>query len=153
MNAQELPLQVRLADEGDVPLLGRLNRQLIEDEGHASTADADALADRMRLWLAGDYSAALVTRGSEVAEDVVAYALWRSGEDDLGQIYLRQFFVARGHRRGGVGRRAYAQLEARYWTGQSVALDALTSNERGLAFWRDMGFAEYSIGMCRRPSS
>lgn len=66
----------------------------------------------------------------------VAYAVWRE-EGDV--VSLRQFFVAREWRRCGVGRRVYALLR-RQWHGRDVKIDVRLDNDRGLAFWRSLGF-------------
>jgi len=130
---------LRFADAADVPVLARLNRQLIEDEGHPNPMDLSQLADRMAGWLAGAWRAVLFEREGEV----VAYALY--GPDEQG-IYLRQFFVARAHRRLGIGRDAVARLRAEVLGPDTVVtLGVLAHNERGLAFWRAVGFADHAI--------
>src|SRR5262249_31131738 len=56
-----------------------------------------AYIERMRGWLEqGRYEAAAARRG----DDVLAYVLWRD-DPDYGDIFVRQFFVSRGHQGAG----------------------------------------------------
>ncbi|SNT37994.1 Acetyltransferase (GNAT) family protein [Asanoa hainanensis] len=115
-----------------------MNRHLIEDQRHHSTATDADLEARMRRWVSGDqYAVALIERDGLP----VAYAVWRDDEDG---IYVRQFFVSRDHRREGLGRVGFAAL-VDGWGDKPVKLDALVHNERGLAFWRALGFRDYSL--------
>ncbi|MGW3496022.1 GNAT family N-acetyltransferase [Streptomyces sp. NPDC001020] len=127
-------------------MLAALNEQLIEDQGHENPMRGQQLADRMHGWLAGEYTAALGT----VDHAPAFYALWRTDED--GGIHLRQFFVARDFRRRGLGRAAIKTLRDEYWPARRVALDVLIHNERGISFWRSLGFEDYAIEM-RLPST
>ena len=81
-------MDLRLATSADVPLIAQMNRELMQDEGHADVLDLGPLEDRMRGWLAGEYRAVLFEQGGEV----VAYALLRPEGSDT---YLRQFFSRR----------------------------------------------------------
>ncbi|WP_090799830.1 GNAT family N-acetyltransferase [Asanoa ishikariensis] len=131
-------LVARSAALVDAPLLAVLNRHLIEDQHHHSTATDADLEARMRRWISGgQYAVAFIERGGLP----VAYAVWRDDEDG---IYVRQFFVSRDHRREGLGRAGFAVLRER-WGDKPVKLDALVHNERGLAFWRALGFRDYSL--------
>lgn len=98
----------RFAGHSDLPLLARMNQELIADERHRTRLSSEQLAERMSKWLSGDYKAVLF----EVDGSVLGYALYRP-EPDL--IYLRQFFIARGHRRKGLGREAMRLLRERVW--------------------------------------
>src|SRR5215469_9943432 len=87
----------------DAELLGSLNAQLAEDEGAQPIGPPAAYITRMRGWLEqGSYHAAAARRGGEV----LAYVLWRD-DLDYGDIFIRQFFVARDHRGAGLGRRLF----------------------------------------------
>lgn len=132
-------MQLRFATGDDVPLLARLNRELVEDEGHAVGVAPGDFETRMRVWLEGEYSAVLFEQGG----DVLGYALFRPVDSG---VYLRQFFVARGARRRGHGRAAIALLRERVWPpGTTVTVDALARNERAIAFWRALGFDDYAL--------
>ena len=93
----------------------------------------------MRDMLGGEYTATLFERDEQVA----AYALWTEKPE---WIYLRQFFVARGFRRRGIGARAIHVLIEQVWpAGKRVRVDVLTVNHPALALWRAVGFMDYLI--------
>lgn len=94
---------LRRATAADVPLLAAMNGQVLEDESHHLRLSAAELENRMRGWLAGEYQAALFID----AGDAAGYALFRPDEHG---IYLRQFYVERGRRRQGMGRKAIELL-------------------------------------------
>lgn len=133
-------MELRSAGEGDLPLLAAWNRDLIEDEQADNPMTAGQLELRLRGWLRGDYEAVVF----EEHGAPVAYALFRPDESG---VYLRQFFVARAHRRRGVGREAFALFRARCVPpGAALALDVLIHNERARSFWRAVGMREHAIG-------
>ncbi len=60
----ECKLNFRAADPSDAELLGRLNFQLIRDEGHRNPMSEDGLVDRVREWLKlGEYEHFRAKRG------------------------------------------------------------------------------------------
>jgi len=135
------------ATADDCPLLAELNHQLIQDEGHRSRMRVAELERRMRDWLAGDYRAVLFEERSEV----VAYALFRELPDE---VYLRQLFVVRHRRREGIGRRAVDTLRAEVWPkDKRLTVEVLVANERGVAFWRSVGYADYALTLEILPDS
>jgi GNAT superfamily N-acetyltransferase len=137
----------RRCSPSDADVLASLNAQLSEDEG-APVGTATAYGERMRAWLTeGRYDAAL----AEVAGEPVAYVLWRR-DPDYGDVYVRQFFVARAHRGQGLGRRLFEQAVGEFWSGELLRLDVYDSNPRGRAFWESLGFAPYSRLMRRSPT-
>ena len=116
-----------------------MNQQLIEDEGHRNRMSLPELETRLRKWLSGRYVATLFARDGES----VAYALWR---DEREWVYLRQFFVARGARREGIGKAAIHLLTEEVWPPRKrVRVEVLLGNEAGLAFWRAVGFKDYFL--------
>jgi GNAT superfamily N-acetyltransferase len=134
----------RHASLDDAPLLARLNRQLIEDEGHSNPMSIPELQTRMQGWLAGGYRAVLFSEGGQV----LAYALYRPEADG---IYLRHLFVVRERRRQGIGRRALQLLLTRIWApGARITVEALAHNASALAFYRAVGFADYAVTLQRR---
>jgi GNAT superfamily N-acetyltransferase len=138
----------RRCTPSDADVLAPMNAQLSEDEG-AAVGMASAYLDRMRTWLAdGRYEAAL----AESAGAPIAYVVWRR-DPDYGDIYVRQFFVDRGHRRRGLGRRLFEQAVHEFWEGELLRLDVYDSNPKGRAFWESLGFAPYSRLMRRAPDS
>ena len=92
----------------------------------------------MRAWLAsGEYRGIIFEDGNEV----LAYALFLETD---GEIYLRQFFVVRQHRRRGVGRSAIQELLSNVWLpDKRLTVSVLVQNEAGVAFWRAMGYTDY----------
>ena len=137
----------RLAKPDDITELGRLNYQLIKDEGHRNPMDESQLADRMADWMAGDYTASVF----EDKGRMIAYALYR---EDPEKIYLRQFFVDRESRRSGIGRACMEILLHDVWPAEKrITLDVLVHNTSAISFWREMGFTDYCIIMERRSLS
>jgi GNAT superfamily N-acetyltransferase len=135
----------RPATVDDCPRLAELNQQLIRDEGHRNRMTVAELEQRMRGWLAGEYRAVLYEDGGEV----VAYALFREQPEE---IYLRQLFVVR-HRRGqGIGRRAVELLRTQVWPKtKRLTVDVLVANQRGVAFWRAVGYTDYCLTLELSP--
>lgn len=125
--------------------LAEMNQQLIVDQGHHNPMDVDELEERMERWLTSEYRAVLFHRGSEI----VAYALFR--DDEWGRTHLRQFFVARGARRQGVGKVAIDLFRHEIVAGKTVMLEVLLHNEVGRAFWEAVGFREYCLTLKWEP--
>lgn len=141
-------MRYREAVHADVPLLARLNRELILDEGHRNTMLLAELEARMAGFLASDYAAVIFedeAAGPECARSEPAgYALFRRAPD---HVYLRQFFVCRDRRRTGVGRRAIEWLRQNAWSDSRIRIDVLIGNDRAIAFWRSVGFDPYCLTM------
>jgi len=151
-----MALSLRSARDSDLVLLAQMNRRLIEDEGSRNPMSVPQLQERLRGWLTEGYQARLIVEGDDA---VVGYAIYRVLADDYypeqQYVYLRQLYVERGARRRGNGRRAMALLCDEFPAGATVALDVLTSNPVGEAFWRSLGFAPYCTTLhlkrgCRR---
>lgn len=134
------PLHWRLATAADCPLLAELNHQLIRDEGHRNTMNPAQLEERMRSWLqSGEYTAVLFEREGII----VAYTLYRESAEE---VYLRQLLVVRPHRREGIGRQAAALLREQIWPRHKrLTLEVLSHNTVALAFWRSLGYRDYSV--------
>jgi GNAT superfamily N-acetyltransferase len=135
----------RYSTAADLPVLAELNAQLIRDEGHRNRMTVAQLETRMAGWLGSSYLAVLFHE----EDRLVAYALYRPHDDlpesDAG-VYLRQFFVARGERRRGIGRRAIELLMDRVWPRDGrVTLETLVDNHVAQAFWRAVGFRDYAL--------
>ena len=134
-----LALRYRVATTDDVPVLARMNQQLIEDERHRNPINLTELETRMRSMLEGDYTATIF----ELDNVVVAYGRWRTEPE---WVYLRQFFVARGFRRRGIGAQAIRVLLDQVWpVDKRVRVNVLIGNRPALEFWRAVGFADYLI--------
>ena len=132
-------MKFRRATSDDCRLLAELNHQLIRDEGHRNPMSVAELKQRMQGWLATEYAAILFEDGGET----VAYGLYR---EEAGGIYLRQLFVARNRRRQGIGREAMEILRSKIWPkDKRLTVDVLAGNATGMAFWRAVGYKDYSL--------
>src|SRR5437867_12264726 len=131
-------MKFRQATADDCPLLAELHHQLIRDEGHRNRMSVPELEQRMRNWLAAEYTAVVF----EDIGEVVAYALFREQADE---IYLRQLFVVRHRRRRGIGRQAVQTLRSNIWPKtKRLTVDVLVANKDATAFWRALGYTDYS---------
>jgi hypothetical protein len=72
-------MNFRRATSNDCALLAKLNHQLIRDEGHRNEMTVPELEQRMKNWLASEYSAVIF----EKDEEVVAYALYREQPEEI----------------------------------------------------------------------
>ncbi len=127
-------------------MLADLNHQLIRDEGHRNRMIIHELEQRMRGWLTSEYAAVIF----EEAKEVVAYALYR---EQVGEVYLRQFFVVRDRRRQGFGRQAFEILRSRIWpTNKRLTVDVSVHNTAAIAFWRAVGYRAYCLTMEIMPA-
>ena len=132
-------MNFRRATTNDSTLLAELNYQLIRDEGHRNKMTVPELEGRMKGWLASEYAAVIFEDGGEV----VAYALYREQPEE---IYLRQLFVLRNRRRQGIGRKAFEILRSRIWpANKRLTVEVWVHNEAAIAFWRAMGYKDYSL--------
>jgi len=132
-------LNFRRATLNDCPLLAKLNHQLIRDEGHRNKMMVPELEQRMKGWLASEYAAVLFENDGEV----VAYALYREQPEE---IYLRQLFVVRNRRRKGLGKEAVKILLSKIWPKKKrLTVEVLVQNEASVAFWRAVGYKDYSL--------
>ena len=120
-----------------------MNRQLVEDEKHRNRFKSEAwFEERMRGFLTGRYKAILF----EIEGKVVAYALYTDHADHNDTIYLRQIFVDRAHRRQGIGRKAIKILREEIWPrNKRVTVGVLFGNQDARAFYKAVGFKEYSL--------
>jgi predicted acetyltransferase len=134
-------LALRFAQEGDIAVLSGLNHQLIRDEGHRNPMTVPELEERMRGWIESSaYQAVML----ELDGFLAGYALFR--REPAPTVYLRQFFICRDHRRQGIGRRAIALLLSELWQpGTRVIVDVLVGNKSAIAFWKAVGFVDYSV--------
>ncbi|MBP7402247.1 MAG: GNAT family N-acetyltransferase [Clostridia bacterium] len=132
-------MEIHDADRGDCAGLARMNRELIEDEGHENPMSTAELGTRMEGFLTSGYRAFLFREEGET----VGYALVDTTRSPL---YLRQFFIARGHRRRGYGREAFRLLLGRLGA-DTIDIEVLYWNEAGLRFWESLGFRPRSLYM------
>lgn len=135
-------LRIDKAKSSEVDLLAQLNHQLDKDEPHPYPLPLSALIERMALWIAeGEYEVLLFRSGDRL----IGYAVWRAEESGS---YLRHFFICRDQRRQGWGRAAIQLLCSEVFPkDRPVNIDAAVGNKAGIAFWRAIGFQEFSLGM------
>jgi ribosomal protein S18 acetylase RimI-like enzyme len=138
-------MDFRTASATDIPELAILNAALIRDEGHRNRMTVPELEARMRKFFKEGHVAVMFTEAGKTA----GYALYRLDDDG---VFLRQFYIAERARRSGLGRRAVEWLCANAWQdADRVTLQVLLHNQRGIDFWRAVGFADYCLTMERRP--
>ncbi len=136
-------MNYRFATLDDIPLLAKMNRQLVEDEQHRNRFKSEEwFAERMRGFLAGEYHAVLF----ELDEQVVGYALYRNHPEHGDTIYLRQIFVNRAHRRQGIGKAALRLLKEEILPpDKRLTVEVLVGNQAARDFYRAAGFREYAL--------
>lgn len=79
----------------------------------------------------------------------VAYALFW---EETKEIYLRQFFVVRDQRRRGLGRGAFETLRSKIWPkSKRLVVEVLVKNQAATAFWRAVGYQDYSLKLEMLP--
>ncbi|HXX38406.1 MAG TPA: GNAT family N-acetyltransferase [bacterium] len=151
-----MALSIRAATEEDIQILAKMNKHLIEDEGHRNPMSVPELAHRMRGWLQSGWNADIFVQANTQRDSIiVGYALYQYRKDeffpDQPIVYLRQFLIERGHRGQGLGRLALGELvKARFPARCTVVVDVLTANERGLSFWQRVGFQPYQMTLKAR---
>src|SRR5688572_7998278 len=118
-------LRIDKAGSDEAALLADLNRQLDEDEPHPYPLPLPALVERMARWIdGGEYEVLLFRHGDQL----IGYAVWRADEHGT---YLRHFFICRDV----------------FPKDRPVNIDAAIGNKAGIAFWRAIGFQDFSVGM------
>ena len=132
-------MKVNLCSACDVPKLAEMNKYLIEDEKSDNPMQLVELEHRMSEFLNTDYNAYFFVEENEV----VGYALVRNLPEGL---YLRQFFIDRDFRRKHYGTQAFNEL-LKVLNTNNILIDVLPWNERGLSFWKSLGFKEAAISM------
>jgi predicted acetyltransferase len=131
----------RIANIEDSEALGELNHQLIKDEGHRNSITTPELIERMRSWLITDYRASIFENDT----GILAYALYKEDQDS---VHLRQLFVQRRNRRSSVGRQSMNILFSEVWPrDKRVTVDVLSHNSGAIAFWKSVGFTDYSLSL------
>lgn len=148
-------LELRTAGLPDLPLIARMNRDLIQDEGARNPMGLAELEARARGFMTGgEWQFEIVERDGRP----IGYALWRWRDDvseEAGRsIFLRQFFLERAERGRGTGQQAFRLLMAeRFPAGARVSLEVLHGNETGGAFWRRLGFLPFAHHLDRRADA
>ena len=136
MTEEKSIITIETAVPDDCPALAVMNRHLIEDEGAGNTMNVAQLAERMRDWLQKGVYTGYVFK---LNDEIIGYALV-----DLGEMWMRHFFICREYRRHGYGRTAVALLFNQLGTDE-IGLSCLTKNEAGQAFWRSFNHDAHSV--------
>ena len=145
-------LSLRPATPADLPRLAAMNKQLIEDEGSPNPMTIADLQERMAGWLmTGRYRVETIIAD----ESIIGYTVYSIRKDtyfpDKFMVFVRQFFIAREHRRQGIGTQAFKLLaDTRFPTDCTISLDVLAANPNGQRFWESLGFQPYAVNM-KRP--
>jgi GNAT superfamily N-acetyltransferase len=139
-----LDILFREAAEADAPLLARMNRRLIEDEGSPNPMSLEHLQSRMEGWFRDGWQVLLF----DGEAGCMGYTLYQQRRDDYFPekpvVYVRHFFIDREHRGGGLGSRIFSLLKEQYFPHPcTVVLDVLATNPRGRHFWDSLGFQPY----------
>lgn len=144
VDASELIIEP--AGEADIDLLAEMNAGLSRDEGASIANQPHAFfVERMTGFLAGEY-AAMVLRDGDVP---VGYVLYRRHE---GYLHVRQYYIVEDYRRQGLGRACFERLRREVFPpDMPIGLEVLTTNPRGNAFWRAVGFAPLYTAMRMPP--
>ncbi|HLK61507.1 MAG TPA: GNAT family N-acetyltransferase [Chthonomonadaceae bacterium] len=141
-------LTIRDATEADLPLLARMNKRLIEDEGSRNPMRQDALQERIHGWMLLGWQIVLFLREQEVVGYAVYQPRQEPYEPDRPLVFIRHFYIERKHRHQGLGRQAFSLLvEEQFPAGCRVALEVLASNPLGQRFWERLGFRLYATTM------
>jgi GNAT superfamily N-acetyltransferase len=149
-----MTIALRRANLTDVPVLARLNKQLVADEGSRNPMAMPQLEARMTGWLSGGtYTAVLIYWRGEVA----GYCLYQQRQDthfpEQVVLYVRQFCIERSLRRQGIGRTAFERLSAVCFPDDAtLELEVLAHNMAGRAFWASLGFAPVCLTVQRAPA-
>lgn len=130
-------LNINRASLEDLDMLAMMNKQLIEDEQHDNPMDVEALKERMREFILGEYEAYLFKE----AEVIKGYALVNQTRKPA---YVRQFFITRDSRRSGIGKACF-QLLAVELKAEQLDVEVMYWNEQGYKFWKALGFEERSV--------
>ncbi len=139
-------VSIRPARKVDVPILASMNQDLVLAEGGSASLSAGALSTRMAAFLEQGYEAYLVESG----DDLIGYVLFRR---DVDHVFVRQFYIASGQRRSGIGRRVVAWMMEKVWPGERLVLQVRTGSEAVQRFWESFGFVVSYTAMEWSPPS
>jgi ribosomal protein S18 acetylase RimI-like enzyme len=141
----------------DAGQLLTLYQQLLEDEqADMHKTEAQCLEDMTTFLAKGEKAFLFMAEGEPVgyalvAQDVVGYAMTNTNRKPP---YLHHFCIARSARRMGYGRKAF-HLLLQTLDVSEMDLEVFVWNERGIAFWRSLGFEPrtYMMRLKNTPST
>ncbi len=152
MSEETVPkLALRRCEPNDLVLLARMNRELIEDEGHRNPMTVPQLKQRFERFITEEgWNVDVILLGNEIAGFATHRYEPDVAEPDGTHVRLRQFYIARSMRRGGIGRSALELLIAeRFRTGDRIFLEVFVTIPGGKIFWSRTGFKPYATTMER----
>ncbi len=142
-------LEIRDQAPDELDDVARMNKELLEDEQSRNSMSVAELRDRFVRFVRDDgWTVAVFTCDAEIA----GFITYRYQPDDAApggrSVHLRQFFIARPHRRRGLGAAAIALFKrSRLNPGDRIILDVLDTNPGGRRFWQQVGFVPYATIM------
>ena len=117
-------------------------RQLYDAHGEDSYT-LDQMRSRVAELLRHGQAIVILSGGAPVG-----YAVLQDRGDHM---FVKHFVIGDGARRAGLGRAAFAALEAAYFPARPVRLDASIKVPGPRAFWEALGFKAYAYAMRRDP--
>ncbi len=141
-----MSLTIRPATLLDVPLLVKMNQELIEDEGSSNPMIPEQLESRMQRWLHSWHIFLFLQDAIVVGYTI--YRIQKSEHDGKETVYIRHYYICRDTRRKGLGREALSLLRQQVFPKDAkIFLEVLWHNQRGRDFWESLGFGPYSMTM------
>lgn len=139
-------MKFRSLQEEDISRVAMWNIELHEDEGSTPMSTSKA-SERLRDWLSSGRFHGMVFMLDNVEVGYVLYELQAANadlRDSVDSVYVRQFYITRECRRGGLGTEAF-----RCFLGvigeKRVTLEVKATNPNGQKFWESLGFAPQEI--------
>ena len=124
-----------LATKNDIPDLSVMNKHLMEDEKFDRPLNDEDLNKRWNEFLGLDRYKVILFK---LKNDIIGYAVIHMDQTPL---YLRHFFIKREFRRKGYGTGSFHKM-LDFLNTTTMDLDVMSWNERGLQFWKSLGFTE-----------
>lgn len=141
------PVAIRRASHNDARQLAQWSYALAQEEGIRTTLTALQHEAQLREWIA---SAQCVVHVIERDRAAVGFVIW--GSHGPREVFVREFFVADGARRQGVGRAAVSLMRSSAWPREArVSLRVMVGSAAYLGFWRACGFSDFSITLEQLP--
>lgn len=132
-------MRIQKCTIADVPILAKLNKQLIDDEKSDNSMNISELENRMTKFLESEYNAYFFIQNSTI----IGYALLKN---TVEPVYLRQFLIDRKYRKQHYGKQAF-QMLMQHLKLNKIDVEVLPWNQSGYLFWKSCGFNELSISM------
>ena len=137
-----MSVALRPAISEDLELLTGYLRQLNASHGE-SRYTLEQMRARMAEIIRDGEAVVILSHGAPAGYAVI--------EDHATHAFIRHFLIVEGARRAGLGRAAFAALEAAHFPGRQVRLDASIKVPGPRAFWEAIGFRIHACAMRREP--